>query len=284
LDLFIYKLRTLKTNINIIMEIDKLRNEITSIKKWCKDNDVSIFFGTPDKNNISEVFWESEEVGDLDRYLTAFKNTCGKILIMNFVENDIDYTDEEIYKYEETLDDEEKKEFNDSLKVIQKNKGQIVSYELFFFYNNVSYEFAEYTDWDDEYQTILEAYEVSFPDNDLENDNEEKEIRMSLTKIEELAKQITSNQKYLDAKNLIQRDEITEGLLKQESIVDFHNIYRVKQKVDAIYEVEIKPKREEEIKKKILELKRKNLKKVEIASKLGISAGMVNKFYYTDEN
>lgn len=268
------------------MEKDKLRDEIASTKKWCKDNNVSIFFGTPDKNNITEVSWDSEEDGDLDRYLAAFKNTAGKILIMNIVENDIDPDDEEISNYQETLEDEEKEEFNDALKVIKKNKGQIVSYELFFFYNNVSYEFVEYADWDDDYYTVLDAYDVSEYDNDTEGDDEDehKEARLGEDKIEELAKQLTSNQKYIDAKNPVQRGEIIEGLLKQENVMEFYNVYRVKRKADAIYESEIKPKQEEEIKKKILELKGKNLKKVEIASKLGISSGMVNKFYYANDN
>ena len=264
----------------------KLRDEITTLQKWCKENNLSIFYGTPDKNNISEVLWDSEEDGDLARYLSIFKNTDIKILIINIVKNDIDSEDEEISNYQATLAEEEKEAFNDALKTIKKNRGQIVSFELVFFYNNVSYEFVEYANWSEDYYTILEAYDISEYENNLEDENKDKgkEARLTEEKIDEIAIQLTSNEKYIFAKNPNQRWEIIQGLLKQENITEYYNIYRVKAKSEAIYESEIKPKQETEIKKKILELKNQNLTKVAIASKLGISPGMVNKFYYTDEN
>jgi hypothetical protein len=49
--------------------------------------------------------------------------------------------------------------------------------------------------------------------------------------------------------------------------------------VEALFEIEIKPKIELEIKNKVLELKKQGYKKVEIRSKLDISRGLVDRFY-----
>jgi hypothetical protein len=57
---------------------------------------------------------------------------------------------------------------------------------------------------------------------------------------------------------------------------------RIIWRVDEIYESEIKPIQELEIKRKVLELKAQGVKKVEIRSRLNISLGMVDRFYYAD--
>lgn len=182
--------------------------------------------------------------------------------------------------YQESLEDEELQEYKDALSVVKKTKGQVVYFKLKFFHDHVCYSYSQLSEWVDEFFAVQEA----FQDEDDEQDSDTQQSnRLSDELVEELARKITTNEKYLSAKNFVQRSEITETLLRQEEMAKHLDGWLIRRRIDNIYETEIRPKQDEETRKKVLELRKNGMKKVEIASRLGISPAMVNKFYYTED-
>lgn len=268
------------------MDKDTLQNILTSIKKWCKDNDISIFNGNVSDNAATQVTWEKTSDTDWETYIAVAKKSETKIIILDVIINDIDTEDEDIVDYRQTLIDEElQKEYEDALKVIKKKKGQVAFFTMSFFNNHVCYGYSHLSEWVEDYSIVCGAFSEENEEDDEYDDNEFSNLRperLSEEKIEKLARKFISNEKYLAAKNPVQRNEIIETLLKQETIGNPLNSWAVRRKAESIFETEIRPELDEEIRKKVLQLKSTGLKKIEIASKLNISSGMVNKFYYTE--
>ena len=262
------------------MATDILKGILDKIEGWCSQNDISIFYGEIDENKATEVTWMSPNNSDWEKYLNVLKNIESKILILTIRKNDFDDTDEQIYDYLETLEVDEQKDYKSALATIKKNKGQIAYFILTFFNGNVSYRYQQQSEWIDEYQTVYEAY--GFDDDD--DDNEIDEDRLTEDEIEEAARKIISDKKYLEAKDRFERSRIANTLTSKDSIENLNDTYRISGKAEEIFETEIKPQQEAALRKQILELKAKGLKKVEISSKLKISSGVVNKYYYTDND
>ena len=195
------------------MNTDALRDNRTVIENWCKDNDISIFYGTIDENAATEVSWTGIINTDWEKYLAILKRTNTKILIIDIDINDIEITDEEILAYKEILEDQD---YEDALKVIKKTNGQITSILLSFIHENVCYSYSQFATWYDEYIFI----------QDLFRDEED--------------------------------DEETDS---------------------STYERQPLTKQEEEIRKKVLELKAQKFTKQKIASTLNITMWTLNKFY-----
>ncbi len=262
------------------MAKDILKDTLDKIEGWCSQNNVSIFYGEIDENKATEVNWMSSDNSDWEKYLNVLKNTEPRILTVTVGKNEFDDTDEEISDYLETLDDDEQKEYNSALSTVKKSKGQIAYYILTFFYDNISYQYRQQSEWIEEYQTVYEAY--AFDDDD--EDDEIDEDRLTDDEIEEVARELIADKKYLSAKDRFERSRIVHTLSQKDGVEKFHDTYRISSKAEEIFEAEIKPQQEAAIRKQILDLKAKGLKKVEISSKLKISRDAVNKYYYSDND
>jgi DNA invertase Pin-like site-specific DNA recombinase len=263
------------------MRRDKLLNIITSIQDWCKENEICVFYGTLEEKNTSEVSWTKTSDTDWEQYLKVLQKSGTKIIIINTTINDIDLNDDDVISYKDFLEEDEIQEYDVAAKTIENTKGQIAYFQLTFIIENVCYNYSEFTDWVNDYFIVIEA----FSDDDTKERNSPITDRLTEEEIEKIARIITSNERYLNTYNSALRSEVAKVLLRQEyqgrNGID---IYKLERRIETIFEIEIRPKKEKEIKNKVLDLKEKNYKKVEIASTLGISSGMVNKYYYTPEN
>ncbi|MFA6925158.1 MAG: hypothetical protein WC223_13015 [Bacteroidales bacterium] len=274
--------------------MDKLKDTLNLIEKWCNDNNVAVFYGAIDENIASEVSWTIIDESDWKKYLETITKISNKILIIDITINCLD--NEELLLFKDSLTGDELREFNDSVSLVIKNKEQVASFELIYFSDNVSYIYRQDSEWYEDFsfvQNILlgdDDDDDDDDDNDNDNDNDNnvrtstaiKIVKLSDEMIEKFARKISSNDKILGSKNSSQRDEIVKTLLKLENITDFENTWNIRRKVEYIYETEIAKKLDEETEKNVLELKAKGIKKVAIASKLNISKDRVNKFYYKD--
>jgi hypothetical protein len=262
------------------MAKDILKDTLDKIEGWCSQNNVSIFYGEIDENKATEVNWMPSDNSDWEKYLTVLKNAESRILTLTVRKNEFDDADEEISDYLETLDDDEKKDYNSAIATIKKNKGQIAYFKLTFFNNNISYQYQQQSDWIGEYQTVYETY--AFDDDD--DDNEIDENRLSDAEVEKAARKIISDKKYLEAKDRFERSRIANTLMRKDDIKNLHDTHGISGKAEEIFEAEIKPQQEAALRKQILDLKVKGLKKNEIRSKLKISSGVLDKYYFTDSD
>jgi hypothetical protein len=262
---------------------DTLKNSVEKIVKFCNDNGISIFYGTVDENVSNEASWDESEINNLGKYLETIKKTETKIIILDIGINEIE--EEDFESFEDSLkdnDDEELvKDFENSIKIVKDTNGYVFEFTISYFYHNVSYSLNTRADWFDHYE---EMYDNIFS-SDYEDPYEYDLNKLSDERVEEIARKILSDVNYLNSKNNQQRYQIAESIVKQEEHeeIDYRNMSYIRRKAEFIFENEIKPIQENELKNKILELKKKNLKKIEITSKLGITMATLNKYYFADE-
>lgn len=105
---------------------------------------------------------------------------------------------------------------------------------------------------------------------------------MTEEEIEKAARKILSNEKFLDCKTSQERMHVGRELAKNEGIDDVLLIetFTVARKPEQLYMQEIHPIKEEELKKKIRELKSKGMKKIEVRNKLGIGQAALDRHWY----
>ena len=134
---------------------------------------------------------------------------------------------------------------------------------------------------------IIEVASRYVPD-EIEEDN----LRSLLHKIpkdeeDQLAKEIAFLDEYGKANNMGHRSDVARrkaklNFEKKGYELDIRWELLFANKVEDIFNTEVKPKRDEKLKYQVAELKSQGLKKVQVASKLGVSTGTVNKFWELD--
>lgn len=255
------------------MKKDELRQILNEVEKWCSKNAVEIFYGETTKESVPEVSWVHSELHGWEKFLSVFQRTVQKILIIGIEENDLDTNDENIADYREQLETEETEEFDEALKITKENIGCLVRLTLSFFSGGVYYEFEKSATWDYEYYEVLEA---SLNHQNIGEDGE----AMSEQEVESKARAIVKADKYLKAKDRIERQSLCQTALRIESIDKPMDVWKVAKRAEEIYLNEIKPELDEKLKREIQELKKKGSKKIEVKNKLGISDTVLNKFWY----
>ena len=138
--------------------MDKLKNVLDSVEKWCKDNDISIFYGSIDENVATEVSWSKNSDDDWLKYLSTLRKLGIKIIIVDIITNKIDPLDETIIDYKRLLENDDLIEYEKALKIIKSTKNQIAYFNLSFIDNNTCYSYAQISDWVDDYLFVQEAF------------------------------------------------------------------------------------------------------------------------------
>lgn len=259
------------------LEKDQLKELLEKVENWCAQNIVSIFYGEIDDNKTTEVSWNQRGNSDWKSYLQVLKDTGSKVLVIEIEKNELNGLDDDRSNYLETLDEDEKKNYHSALATIKKTKGQIASLIFYFFVNNTCYQYYEFAEWMNKYNTISEAYD--FDDDDgIGNNN------LSENEIDKIARKIVADKKYQEAKDRFSRRAISDTLILKDDIENLYDTISISRKAEEIFNEEIKPQIETAFREKVLNLKAKGLKKVEIASKLKITRDAVNKYYYADND
>jgi hypothetical protein len=256
------------------MHKDLLDGIIKEIEHYCQQNGISVFYGKIEENTLTEVKWTKQGTNDWQDYLSVLKNLGERVLTIEIVRNDLELDKEAIEEYENNLSAEEREEYMSALKSIIGTEGEVVTLSLSFFHGNVSYHLNEFTSWAEHYLKVLE-YVVEDNEDDEENDG------LSQEEVEELARIIVQDNKYLECKNGTQRARVAasfarENGAKSENMDDF----RIGQRAAEIYLSEVQPKIEQELKNKVQELKKRGYKKVEIRGRLALGETALNKYWY----
>ena len=272
------------------MKKDNLLNLTEEIQKWCETNEIICFIGTSVDEPSLIYNYEKVSNNDWIKFLLIAKNLNVKIIVIEKEINLLNtlYEDDfEILLNEEDLEYDIKKQYENAL----AHDQEIALIKLSFHYNAICYMFSLTSEWFIDYHFALE--EVEELDDDIENSsynlnsNSEQIVkRLTEQETEDYSRKVLEHEDFIKAKSRFQKEEIIKKILKDILGEDFNDspyyYWSVIRKTEEIYEMEIKPKIEMEIKQKVLELKAKGLKKVEIRSKLDISQGMVDRFYHMD--
>jgi hypothetical protein len=265
-----------------VMKHVNLNEKIAKIEEFCSTNNISLFKGSVPETDIVVVQWYDSFQNDLDKFLDSAKSVDSKIIVLYTEINDFDLN--EVSKIIQDLEEEERDELKNSFEVVKDKKGETPFFELVFFHNNICFKFSELLEWMDDFLSIKQILEEH---EDVENDvvfssNRERRKELSEGDIDSIARELVFSDEYLNAQSYKERHAIMLKMFQKKSFISFYDRTIVERKCIEIYRNEVVSKREEEERLKVIELKKQGLKKVEIASKLGISAGKVNKYFYTD--
>ena len=271
-----------------------LLSVILDINNWCKSNDIICFKGFSEEDFLMPYYNYINESNDewID-FLEISKKLKVNIIVIETVINNIKtlYEDDfEIILKEEDLIPFLKKKYKNAL----EHNDEIAQIKLTFNYNDICYRFLINSEWYVDYHLALDVIENldevdSNSPNDFDNSIPSQEIypkRLSEIEIEEYSRSIINYPDIINSRSKNHREDFTKRVLK-EILGDSFNessyfYWPVVRRVEALFEIEIKPQIELDIKSKILELKKQGFKKVEIRSKLDISEGMVDRFFHME--
>jgi hypothetical protein len=277
------------------MKKDKLISIIEEINNWCISNDIICFNGSSEEDFLMPYYNYNNKSNDqwLD-FLEIAKKLKVNIIVIEKEINVIKTMHEgdlEIILEEEDLNPFLKKKYENAL----EHNGEIAQIKLTFNYNNVCYRFLINSEWYFDYYLTLEVIENL---NEIENSPTIDSVnsispqgfyteRLSETEIEDYSRKIIDHSEFIiNSKSKNHREDFSKRVLK-EILKDSYNessyfYWPVIRRVEALFEIEIKPKIEFDIKSKVLELKKLGFKKVEIRSKLNISEGMIDRFFHME--
>jgi hypothetical protein len=274
------------------MKEDELLSVIEVINNWCKSNDIICFKGIAEEDFLMSYYNYSKESNDewID-FLEIAKKLKVNIVVIEKVINNIKTLHEndfEIILNEEDLNPYLKKKYENAL----EHEDEIALIKLTFNYNDICYRFIINSEWYIDYSLALTLFENSDEvDINSSSDNVNsifpKELyqkRLSEKEIEDYSRNIILREDFIiNAKSKNSRENFSKKALKEilgdDYNESFYFYYPVVRNIEALFEIEIKPIIELEIKTKVLELKKQGYKKVEIRSKLDISRGLVDRFY-----
>jgi hypothetical protein len=276
------------------MKKDKLLSVIEEINNWCKKNNIICFKGFAEEGFSEEDFllpyynYDKESNDEWIDFLEIAKKLKVNIIVIAKAINTIKtlYRDEfEIILENENLSSFLKKKYENAI----EHDNEIAQIKLTFNYDDICYRFIINSEWYSDYQLALAEIEntddIESSSNDDHNNSQEiYQKRLSEIKIEEYSRKIISHEDFIiNANSRNNRENYSKKVLKEilgDEYIDSYYIYfPVFRSVEALFETEIKPKIELEIKNKVLELKKQGFKKVEIHSKLDISRSMVDRFF-----
>jgi hypothetical protein len=285
------------------MNTDKLIITIQEIQKWCDTNDVICFKSSTKDEPYITYRYDKESNDEWINFLQITKKLNVKIITLQNEWNLLKTIHEDKLLNIQNSDTLEL--LKDDITLALSHDDEIALVILSFFHNDICYEFKIPADWYHAYHRISilidDPDDDDFDDDDLDDDDLDDDSqtegttqfahtlrtnRLNNTDIEAISRRVIENDSFKMTKSRIQNRAIINRIIAEiweeqntDNQFDFFNIRR---KTEELYEVEIKPRLELEIKNKVQELKKQGLKKVEIRAKLDISQGMVDRFYHMD--
>lgn len=260
------------------MQKDDLLEIKNSIEKYCKENNIVIFYGDIDASRMPQVEWDSDDSGNWQGYLNALKQLNVRILSIEVYLNSLE-EDESISSYYGTLEGEDKRIFKKALDTIKKVKGHIATLSLSYFYEGVRYAFEMEAEWANQHMQLLEAYDERRSVNDNDNNDEN---RIGEQRANSIAQMLLEEESFIKA-NHRNRSQVAQEILmerKEELKLTEMDVYNVAWRANRLFAKEVQPKLDKEVEKKVKELKLKGLSKTAVKGQLGITESTIGKYWY----
>jgi hypothetical protein len=270
------------------MSNDKLKEKLNEIKSWCESNNICIFEGIIEREDFQVIEWSLKKDKDWQKFIQiAQKNNVNTIIIFEMFyepedfESDTEMCNKLNESYPELIDtsqinDETLEDINLSLKDLENHKNQLLYYGLYWIKDSICYEYYENAEWYYSWSS-LQALSGMVEDGDLHINK--TEISETQPEIQNLAIKLAADERFQSAKNKNQRRYVASLIAGDEINKNPMALFQLIQKATYILDVEIKPKKEAELKEQIQKLKSEGYSKIEISSKLGITWAKVARYF-----
>lgn len=257
-----------------------IEETIKKIEDWLQENNLDMLHGITEAKNSANVLCDAN-LTSIEEFLNLGKKNGSKIFIMHRSIFESKYLLDELGVDE----NESNAKVKSQIKSLKKYEGQPDFFSISWISENTLFEYAGTAEWAHEIDEIKNRI---IEENDNEPNGYPRKIReksLPQSKIEEIAKLVAKHPDFFI--NQYNQDriwtilsEILEQKEIKESVLGFFDKNRIQSEARSYFDKYLIKDKEKELIEKIAELKDQGLAKVAIRSKLGISPGMLNKYYY----
>ncbi len=195
-----------------------------------------------------------------------------------------------VFKSQEILDELGIDETESSVKVknqiknLKKYESRIEFLSLSWISESIIFEYASISDWVDEIDVIKNKIIDANSDEDI-GYSRLKEKSLPQAKVKEIGKLVAKHPDFFTNQYNQERlgtilSEVLEQKEIKENTLGYFDRSVIQSEARAYFDKYLIKEKEKEMIEKIAELKSEGLPKVAIRSKLGITEGMLNKYYY----
>ncbi len=234
---------------------------------WAKEKGIMLISAEVKTNRASLVTFYANETTSINDFTNLVCSLGGKFIFfesLSFTEDDYN----EYLGYVSKLEYEEMK--SDFIK-LESYKSKILKFSFHFIHHGSIYLFEnssrEAEIFHDIQSTLIDIIHNA-QTNELPED-----------KANEIGRQLAEHEQFSKVKNRSQRDFLAKKLFPELADYDGNAFFVVTQIAESIYEIDIKPLREQQLVQNIQQLKQEGKTKVVICQELKISKDTLNRYY-----
>jgi hypothetical protein len=246
------------------MTIEEQHDYLTT---WAKEKGIMLISAEVKTNKAPLITFNANETNSINDFTNLVSSSGGKaVFYESLLFTEDDYS--EYLGYVSKLEDEEMK--SDFTK-LEPYKNKILKFSFHFIHYGSIYVF-ENSSQEAEIFHDIQATLIDIIHNAQANELPED-------KANEIGRQLAEHEQFSRVKNRSQRDFLAKKLFPELADYDGNAFYTVTQIAESIYEIEIKPRKEQQLVQNIQQLKKEGKTKVVICQELQISKDTLNKYY-----
>ena len=238
------------------------------ITVWLDQNGIRKFWGTittvDGDSRLPLATWNTEINSDWKDFLIL-----GKDLGVGIV-----FIDRTVFRLDEYLGDVDlpgSDEVQSLLRLLRPHDGEIRDLELQWTLGSTVMRFICLAAWNSD----LERLDRLSSDEDQDEDEETGESALEDDEVERHALTLANDPSFQTAKTNAQRQYAAKKLLADTSIARHEDMLRILDDAKSIYELDIRPKQQAELVRRVEELKQSGATRAQIAKELGLTSERV---------
>ncbi|RYZ25720.1 MAG: hypothetical protein EOO10_17535 [Chitinophagaceae bacterium] len=259
------------------MSEGSFKQEIETVKTFCLKHGIAIFNGQVEDKRLGEVQWENAASTTLSDFLSVMPAVGVKILHMYIQMHDI--TDKSLAAVKENLEESDEEVFAiyaAHLESLSNRQGEAVALVLSFIYGGVNYLFSLHSPLWHPYALVshycrnvvdqVEEYFEEDDEGDDPNETGENEYplitsrRVSQEKIQQTARKIVANEKYIHARHQKERFSLAKQFAHVEGIALSYDCTQVAYAAEDMFKGEVEALRDKVRLEKVQALLKQNPK------------------------
>lgn len=249
---------------------------------WINDKSKDKLFAVIGEKTSSRVICNTEKT-TIEEFLEVGNKNGVTIFLISKSIFDKDEVTEEIEISE--LENSKKKRVETQLKKLKKFENKIDFLCFSYVLDGLIYEYGLVADWFVEIEEIKTKIEEITEDDEVRELRTKKEKSLPKKRIKEISETLAKNEDFFKRRNDYEKlglfliDALEEHNL-EESDMGWYDKTEIISKAKSFFERKLLKQKEVELVKQIAELKEKGTSKIAIRSKLDLTEGMLNKYYY----
>lgn len=249
---------------------------------WLKKNELTIFYGFIDIENTTRAICDTEELSISEFLKIGKTNNIGIFTVTKsaFKKEEVSQSIEV-----EELDSVKSKKLNTQLNKLAKFDNKLDYLSFAFILQNVVYSYSLAAKWSDDIEDIKLKIKDILEDDDLKAYREKREKTLPRAKVKTLGAKLAKKEEFFKKRHDYERlgllilDLLEEHQMDEEEL-GWNGKTEIISEAKSFFERKLLKKKEMELIKEIATMKDQGMSKIAIRSKLEITEGMLNKYYY----